>query len=113
MSIKCAEQSPRICTDGSIHWYQGDTFELVFNLTLKDNNGNVITVEPDDKINICFKDKYENIVYEFETTGTTTVEMCFDQLISEKFSKGIYWYCVRYKGEYITTVMHRNKVVVE
>ena len=40
--MKVAEQSPRICKDGSIRWYAGDTFvlTLVFNIT--DENGNPI-----------------------------------------------------------------------
>ena len=33
-----AKQSPRIEKDGSLRWYEGDTFSLTFNFSMKDVN---------------------------------------------------------------------------
>lgn len=113
MSVKCAEQSPRICEDGSIRWYEGDTFTLEFDLNFTDEQGNVVEVLPDDEIAICFRNKYGEILYETKVVGTSTLTININEEISNKFKEGSYTYCVRRNSIYITTLMRNNKVVVE
>ena len=111
--VKCAEQSPRICEDGIIRWYEGDTFELEFELTFTDDNDNPITIQPGDKIAICFTDQYQNIIHTIETVGTNILKVAIDNEATKKFKKGKYNYCVRRIANYTTTIMRLNKVVVE
>lgn len=111
--IKCAEQSPRICSDGSIRWYEGDTFELEFNFTFKDENGFNVEVLPNDEISICFRDICNDVIYETSVIGTTTLTVVIDSETSSKFKVGRYKYCVKRISNFVTTVMRKNEVVVE
>lgn len=112
--IKCAEQSPRVCDDGTIRWYEGDTFDLKFELTFIDDDGNVITPSPTDKLSICFRNSYGQIVYETEMVGASnSLKVNMNEELTKKFKVGSYIYCVRKKTDYITTIMRKNRVVVE
>ena len=111
--LKCAEQSPRICDDGTIRWYEGDTFNLEFDLTFTDEAGNELPVEANDKVSICFKNIANEIVYEYEVIGTNILNININEEVTKKFKIGDYRYCVRRNAQYITTVIHKNKVVVE
>lgn len=113
MALKCAAQSPRICDDGSIRWYEGDTFSLVFAFTFTDEFDKPIEIQPTDKITVCFRDKLKRIIQEFEVVGTSTIEMKFTKEITDKFKIGKYTYCARFNGSDIRTVMRNNSVVVE
>lgn len=112
--IKCAEQSPRICKDGSIRWYEGDTFELEFELEFTDENDNPIEALPNDQITICFRNKINlDIVYETNVIGTNKLKVCIDDEATKKFKVGEYYYCVRRNSKFITTLMRNNTIVVE
>lgn len=110
--IKCANKSPRICGDSSIRWYEGDTFELNFEMTFTDDEGNEIPTDSDTTITICFR-KNNVLVHEVSVVGNNLVNVVIDKEITKKFKRGVYTYCVRRNGNYITTVIHHNKVVVE
>lgn len=111
--VKCAEQSPRICEKGIIHWYEGDTFELNFELTFTDDSGGVIPTLETDVISICFRDRYENVVYETTVIGKNVLPICVDEEITKLFKKGEYHYCVKRNSQFITTIMKENPVLVE
>lgn len=111
--IKCAEKSPRICDKGIIHWYEGDTFELDFELTFTDDTGEIIPIKETDEISICFRDRYKNIIYETKVIGTNTLPICINKEITKLFKAGKYSYCVRRNSEFITTIMKENIVLVE
>ena len=85
-----AKQSPRIEKDGSLRWYEGDTFSLTFNFSLKDVNGDTIGIKPTDRIVFQFKDE-KSVIQEFESTGTASPVLEFTQEISNKFKEGRYF----------------------
>lgn len=109
----CAKQSPRECPDGTIRWYEGDTFELIFEINILDENNLPIPIGATDTIEVCFRDKHDTIVHKFTETGSNVITMQFIEEISKKFKTGEYNYCTRFRGDYIKTIMHNNKVVVE
>ncbi len=111
--VKCAEQSPRICDDGSIRWYEGDTFIIEFDFTFKDDTDTEIEIQPTDKVTICFTDLQGNILHTTEVVGTSTLEVEINDEATALFKKGKYNYCVRRVSQYRTTVMRFNRVVVE
>lgn len=110
--MKSAKQSPRIEEDGSLRWYEGDTFSLTFNFTLKDVNGNLISVRPSDTISIRFKEG-NRVIHEFESTGTSSPTIEFTQEISNKFKEGNYRLEARFNSTNVTTLLKGNVVVVE
>lgn len=111
--VKCAEQSPRVCEQGIIHWYEGDTFILTFDLTFTDENGESIETKEDDRITICFKDHIGRVIHETEAIGTTTLNIIIDEEATKKFKVGKYSYCVKRCSNFITTIMRMNEVLVE
>lgn len=111
--MKCAEKSPRECSDGSIRWYEGDTFSLIFEISFTDENGEAIAVESTDQMVVTFRDKNGTPIHKFTETGASKITMDFTEEISKKFSVGEYTYTTRFRGEYIKTIMKNNKVVVE
>lgn len=111
--IKCAEKSPRICKDGSIRWYAGDTFILHFNLEFSDDDGNNVPTNSSDEITICFRDALNNVVHEEKVVGTNVLTLNIDEETTKSFKQGEYHYCVRRNADFITTLMRKNKVVVE
>lgn len=108
-----AKQSPRMETDGTLRWYTGDTFSLTFNFTLKDAGGNPIQIDPSDRINIKFFDFNQNLVHEFEFTGTASPTLVVTDEISAKFPEGVYSILVKFNSTNVTTLLKNNKVVVE
>lgn len=111
--MKCALKSPRECPDGSIRWYEGDTFQLVFEVSLSDENGGNIEVGATDQLVVTFRDKNGTPIHKFTETGSTTITMQFTKDISKKFKVGEYTYTTRFRGDYVKTIMKDNKVVVE
>ena len=107
-----AKQSPRIEKDGSLRWYEGDTFSLTFNFSLKDVNGDTVGIKPTDRIVFQFKDE-KNVIQEFESTGTASPVLELTQEISNKFKEGRYFLEARFNSENVTTLLKGNMVVVE
>lgn len=110
--MKAAKQSPRIEEDGSLRWYEGDTFSLTFNFILKDKNGSSISIKPSDVITIRFKDR-NSVVHEFISSGTANPEIVFTQEISNKFKEGMYQLEAKFNSSNVTTLLKGNMVVVE
>jgi len=111
--IKCAKQSPRVCGDNTIRWYEGDTFQIELNFTKLDNNGNTLSVEETDVFAMTIVNKQKEVIHEIEVTGTNTIVIDMTEELTAKFTKGTYFYDVELRGEYITTVVNENKLVVE
>lgn len=111
--MKVAEQSPRVCPDGSIRWYHGDTFILTLVFNLKDSEGNPIPASPLDKIEVFFKDYKNEVIAQFQVVGSTTINMNIDSGTSGRFIEGIYTINARFNGAFVTTLLKNNKVVVE
>jgi len=113
-NLPSAEQSPRI-VNGVIKFYQGDTFDLVLELDLVDQDGEEITIAAGDTVKVVFKDKSLSTVKEFTFTNITgnTVTMEFDATCTALFPAGRYTYDIYYTAEDRTTIANDNKVVVE
>ena len=111
--VKVAEQSPRICKDGSIRWYAGDTFvlTLVFNIT--DESGNPMDVSDDDSILVYFQDYRSVPVVSFTSNGSTTIDINMDKEKTKHMKEGLYTLHAKFNGKFVTTLLHNNKVVVE
>lgn len=108
-----AKQSPRSCDDGTIRWYCGDTFAITFKFILRDDSGMAIKPEPTDKIEIFLKDLNEIIIARFEAIGTDEVVVNIDTTLTKKFPEGVYNIAAKYNSEFVTTLLHNSKVVVE
>lgn len=108
-----AEQSPRICKDGSLRWYAGDTFVITFDFHIQDASGDPIEILPTDVAEVSFRDFRNEVLATFTATGTTEVEVDMTEEISAKFTEGVYAIDARFNGEFVTTIMRNNKVVVE
>ncbi len=110
--MKAAKRSPRIEDDGSLRWYAGDTFSLTFNFILKDINGNNISISPNDRITIQFRDS-RSVIHEFQSLGTASPTVIFNEEISNKFVEGVYSICAKFNSNNVTTLLKDNRVVVE
>ena len=108
-----AKQSPRSCDDGTIRWYCGDTFAITFKFILRDDSGMAIKPEPTDKIEIFFKDLKDEVVASFSAIGTDEVIVNIDVSLTQKFPEGVYNIVAKYNSEFVTTLLHNSKVVVE
>lgn len=112
--VKIAEPSPRICEDGTIRWYAGDTFEIEFDLSFVDENDEPIAVQESDEISICFfQNKGLSKIYEKKVVGTSKLIFAVDEELTKKFPSGEYFYNVRRNSVYITTIMKRNRILVD
>lgn len=110
--MKPAKQSPRIEVDGTLRWYQGDTFSMTFNFVLKSPNGTTIDVKPTDMITIGFYDS-KGPIHEFEFFGTASPTLQFTDEISNKFTEGVYRILAKFNSTNVTTLLKGNVVVVE
>lgn len=112
-NIPCALESPRVCEKGHIHWYEGDTFILTFEVDFVDESGASIEIKDTDKITVSFMDRYKNVVCEFEEVGSNKIVMTFDEEVTKKFKTGEYTYSARLNNGWIKTFMKENVVLVE
>ena len=110
--MESAKQSPRIEKDGTLRWYEGDTFSLTFNFTLKDAAGNPISIQPSDKITVSFRN-CRGEIHKFEETGTASPTFNFTDEISKKFKEGVYRIVAKFNATNVTTLLKGNMVVVE
>ena len=108
-----AEQSPRICKDGTLRWYAGDTFLITFDFHLTDAAGQPIEIEETDVADVSFRNFRNEVLARYIATGSTSVEVEIDSETTKKFKEGVYMIDARFNGEYVTTIMRNNKVVVE
>lgn len=111
--IKTASPSPRICDDGSIHWYEGDTFVLDLKVNLTDSNGEHVKIGSDDFFVVSIEDKLGGTIYEGEFYNTDTLRVEITEEVSNDFRPGTYNLTIRYYSEFVTTIVHNSLVVVE
>ena len=111
--MRPAKQSPRLCDDGTLRWYCGDTFLMTFVFTLKDSGGHVIEPLPTDEITLIFKDYKNEVVAEFSSVGVSSIDIAITDSLTEKFPEGVYSIVAKFNSESVTTLLHNSKVVVE
>ena len=113
-NIPNAEMSPRI-VNGVLKWYEGDTFELVLELDLTDQDGEAIIIGASDTVRIVFLDECREQVKEFSFTNVqnNTVTLEFDSTATALFGKGRYSYDVYLSSNARVTLANDNEVVVE
>ena len=111
--MRPAKQSPRLCDDGTMRWYCGDTFKMTFVFNLKDSGGHVIDPLPTDVITLIFKDYKNEVVAEFSSTGVNFIDVDMTSSLTERFPEGVYSIVAKFNSEYVTTLLHNSKVVVE
>ncbi len=111
--MRPAKQSPRLCDDGTMRWYCGDTFRMTFVFNLKDSGGHTINPLPTDVITLIFKDYKNEVVVEFSSTGVNSIDVDITSSLTEKFPEGVYSIIAKFNSEYVTTLLHNSKVVVE
>lgn len=93
--IPRAEPSPRI-VNGVLRWYQHDTFSLFLDLDLRDDDGEAVTLGPNDGVAVAFRDRHHQIIKEFMCSPVegNCVELVFNEDLSRSFIKGEYRYDV-------------------
>ena len=113
--IPSARQSPRI-HNGVLKWYEGDTFGFSIAISLEDQDGETVNVNPGDTVEVEFRDRKNLAVTEFTFANVqnNTVSLDFDDTVTALFRKGEYQYdVVLNHGDKRTTIAKDNDVVVE
>ena len=108
-----AKQSPRTCDDGTLRWYCGDTFSIRFNFIFKDASGYPVEPEPTDSLDVVFTNVKNEEIASFHSTGTNYIDINVDETLTAKFKEGVYNIEAKFNGDYVTTLLHNSKVVVE
>lgn len=113
-NIPNAKQSPRIET-GVLKWYARDTFSLVLELELTDQDGEAVIIAPSDTVTAVFSDANGDPVKTFEFTdiASNTVTLEFDGETSALFAPGRYTYTVTLETQQRRTLAAGNEVIVE
>ena len=112
MKLRAAQQSPRVDDTGAICWYEGDTFEFDLQFTLKDEDGASVEMPADAQIEVIFFDSQGREVHSITQFGNT-VTVAVDEVVTQKFKRGCYRYDAVLFGDHRTTLMKRNRVIVE
>lgn len=111
-----AKMSPRI-ENGVLCWFEGDTFRLNLILTLKDQDGEAVTVKTDETLELTFLDKRRDTVKILTFSGREAaagkVTVVVDGEMSALFPAGRYSYDLRLLGEERTTLIRGGTIVVE
>ena len=109
-----AKESPRF-EDDKICWYEGDTFSIVWELNLIDEEGTAVDLSPLDEIVFQFLNRNKELVHEFACVVGNEQEIVLDftDKISAKFTPGTYQYIIKYKGTNTTTIATNGRVEVE
>lgn len=112
--IPGAYASPRI-SNGVLCWYAGDTFSIVIQADLTDQDGEAVDIGTTDTVKITFRDDTRAEVYSKTWTGVENnqVTLVVDATVSAKFPKGRYTYDVEFSHGDRTTLARDNKVRVE
>lgn len=113
-NIPAAEMSPRI-QNGVLMWYEGDTFTADITLYLTDQDGEVVTIPDDATVVVRFVDASNDTAKEFSFTNIeeNTVSLEFDATCSALFPRGEYRYDLYFTADNRTTLISKNRVVVE
>lgn len=112
--IPGAYASPRV-DRGVLCWYAGDTFSLVLQIDLEDQDGAAVDIAAGNTVKITFYDDTRAEVYSRNYTGVTNnqVTLSIDAETSALFQKGRYTYDVEFSHGDRTTLARDNKVRVE
>ena len=112
--IPGAYPSPRV-DKGVLRWYEGDTFEVVLQFDLQDQDGEDVTMGTTDSVTVEFFDDTQETVHTFgfDKVENDQVKLGFDATVSAKFSKGKYTYDIRYAHGDKTTLARGNRAFVE
>lgn len=106
--------SPRVeC--GAICWYEGDTYEIEFNISIKDDDGNPIEISPDDIITLrVYNVSNRDIVnVDYTNIQDNIIHWELDEEMTAKFPRGRYFYDITHQSVYVTAVCNRNRMIVE
>lgn len=112
--IPGAYASPRI-SNGVLCWYAGDTFSIVIQADLTDQDGEAVDIGTTDTVKITFRDDTRAEVWSktFSNVANNQVTLVVDATVSAKFPKGKYTYDVEFSHGERTTLARDNKVRVE
>ena len=112
--IPGAYASPRI-SNGVLCWYAGDTFSIVIQVDLTDQDGEAVDIGTTDTVKITFRDDTRAEVWSktFSNVEENQVTLVVDATVSAKFPKGKYTYDVEFSHGDRTTLARDNKVRVE
>lgn len=116
--MNIAKPSPRIEKDGSLRWYEGNTFKLTFELTLLDSAGQTIPFLQTDEIVVNFvtsPPEQATLVHSFwfNNLKTNQITMNFSKAITKNFIAGEYEIGITKNGAFTQTIIPYSKVVVE
>ena len=119
-----ARQSPRVIA-GEIKWYYGDTFSITFDLRLKDQDGEEVslgnTIESSrDQITLELLDRSDRAVDLARHGNVTadvqggTITMNVDDWLAAELARGQYTLFISvYHAGRRTTILHRCRVIIE
>lgn len=110
--VKLAKPSPRI-EDGIIKWYAWDTFDLNFEFIFTDEDWNKIPEEETDCLEFTIYNQYYDVLYSTEVHQSHEVPVSIDEEMTQKFTRGNYYYIIRRIAGYITTIIQENEIIVE
>lgn len=113
-NIPAAKGSPRI-ENGVILFTEGDTFDLKIHLKFHDSEGTQYVISPTDSIDFTVYDETGEEVetQEFESIEDDTVVLSFTDSNIDKYIPGTYRYSLTLKSDFLTTVVLKNKIIVE
>lgn len=113
--IPSAKLSPRVECNGTIAWYNLDTFNLDFEIKLITEDGTQIDLEESDLLQIVFYNSSGDTVYTFSFTEfvDNTVTLEFNQEVTALFEKGRYLYKVLHFRDFRRTIAYENVAIVE
>lgn len=113
-NLPSARPSPRI-VNGVIFWYAGDTFEIDINLDIVDQDGDEYEISSTDTVKMTFENSRHQTVATYTFTGIedNNITLEINGTETAKFPKGEYTYKVLLTWEEKTTIVDKNKVVVE
>ena len=114
VQIPGAYPSPRVAA-GVLRWYEGDTFEIVLRLELKDQDGEEVTIGASDSVSVTFYNETHETVHTFslQSIENNCAALDFSSTVTAKFPKGQYTYDIRYAHGDKTTLARDNRAFVE
>lgn len=110
--IRPARPSPRI-EDGVICWYEGDEFEIGFDLSLTDADGEPIILDDRDTVTVEIRKWRGEAIKGFSLPGSNYITLVFNKETTSLFKKGDYFYDIRITGAYKTTIVNDCRICVE
>lgn len=115
--------SPRFDED-VLYWYYGNTFSIYFHISLTNDDGSYVAINPTDRITTRFYKKGKSLTHEFVNENLVVrtdengkqfvdIELDFTDEISKKFDVSKYTYCITYYGADVTTIGANFEAEVE